>query len=186
MKYIVIVPDGMADHPVAKLGGKTPMQAANTPHMDELAANGEVGTAKTVPPGLPADSAVANLSVMGYDPARWYTGRSPLEAVSMGIEMDPADVAFRCNLVTLSEDGPYDSKTMVDYSAGEISTEESAPLIKAVQEALGDDLRAFYPGISYRHCMIWQGGPVGLELAKPHDILGQTISAYLPDREKST
>lgn len=185
MKYIVVVPDGMADHPVEELGGKTPLQAANTPHMDALAANGEVGSAKTVPPGLPADSAVANLSVMGYDPARWYTGRSPLEAVSMGIEMEPSDVAFRCNLVTLTEEGPYAGKVMADYSAGEISTDEAAPLIKAVQEALGDDLRTFYAGISYRHCMIWAGGPVGLDLTKPHDILGQPIAEYLPDREKA-
>jgi 2,3-bisphosphoglycerate-independent phosphoglycerate mutase len=185
MKYIVVVPDGMADHPVEELGGKTPLQAANTPHMDELAANGEVGSAVTVPEGLPADSAVANLSVMGYDPARWYTGRSPLEAVSMGIEMGPSDVAFRCNLVTLSKEGPYAGKMMVDYSAGEIKTDEARPLIEAVQEALGDDLRTFYAGISYRHCMIWAGGPVGLDLTKPHDILGRPIAEYLPDREKT-
>jgi len=185
MKYIVIVPDGMADHPVPELGGKTPLQAAHTPHMDALAAQGEVGTAVTVPEGLPADSAVANLSVMGYDPARWYTGRSPLEAVSMGIEMGAADVAFRCNLVTLSEDGPYAGKTMVDYSAGEISTDEARPLIHAVQAALGDDLRTFYAGISYRHCMIWAGGPVGLDLTKPHDILGRPVAEHLPDREKA-
>jgi 2,3-bisphosphoglycerate-independent phosphoglycerate mutase len=181
MKYIVIVPDGMADHPIQKLEGKTPLQAAHTPHMDALSSMGEVGSVKTVPPGLPADSAVANLSVMGYDPARYYTGRSPLEAVSMGIEMGPSDVAFRCNLVTLSEEGPYTEKTMVDYSAGEISSEEAAPLIESVQAKLGDDLRRFYPGISYRHCMIWRGGPVGLELSKPHDIQGQPISGYLPN-----
>jgi 2,3-bisphosphoglycerate-independent phosphoglycerate mutase len=185
MKYIVIVPDGMADYPVDALGGKTPLQAAHTPHMDALAQAGEVGRAKTVPPGLPADSAVANLSVMGYDPARWYTGRSPLEAVSMGIEMGPKDVAFRCNLVTLTQDGPYAEKTMADYSAGEISTEEAAPLIEAVQAELGDALRTFYPGISYRHCMIWQGGTVGLELSKPHDILGRPIKNYLPDHDKA-
>jgi len=184
MKYIVIVPDGMADHPIQELGGKTPLQAAHTPHMDMLSSMGEVGSVKTVPPGLPADSAVANLSVMGYDPARCYTGRSPLEAVSMGIEMGPDDVAFRCNLVTLSEEGPYAEKTMVDYSAGEISSKEAAPLIEAVQAALGDVLRRFYPGISYRHCMIWRGGPVGLDLSKPHDIQGQPIAGYLPNHVK--
>ncbi len=163
MKYIVILGDGMADYPVPELGGKTPLQAARKPHIDSLARRGELGMVKTVPDGLPPASDVANLSVMGYDPAAYYTGRSPIEAVSMGIDLAPTDVAFRCNLVSLSEEGEYADKVMLDYSSDEIATSEARILIEEVQRRLGTVERTFYPGISYRHCMVWKGGPLGCE-----------------------
>lgn len=179
MKYIVMLGDGMADYPVEKLGGKTPLQVAEKPHIDSLAPYAELGMAKTVPAGLKPGSDVANLAAMGYNPLECYTGRSPLEAVSMGIQMNDTDVAFRCNLVTLSKEADYSEKTMVDYSSGEISTAEAAQLIAAVQEVLGDGEREFFPGISYRHCMIWHEGPVGLELTPPHDISDRKVADYL-------
>ena len=180
MKYIVMLGDGMADYPVEALGGKTPLEVAKKPNIDRLARGGRLGMVKTVPDGLKPGSDVANLSAMGYDPLKCYTGRSPLEAVSIGIQMDDTDVAFRCNLVTLSDDAEYAEKTMVDYSSGEITTAEAAELIRAVDEAFRTDEILFYPGISYRHCMIWHQGPVGLNLTPPHDISDRKITEDLP------
>ena len=180
MKYIVMLGDGMADYPVEALGGKTPLEVAKKPNIDRLARGGRLGMVKTVPDGLKPGSDVANLSAMGYDPLKCYTGRSPLEAVSIGIQMDDTDVAFRCNLVTLSDDAEYAEKTMVDYSSGEITTAEAAELIRAVDEAFRTDEILFYPGISYRPCMIWHQGPVGLNLTPPHDISDRKITEYLP------
>ena len=180
MKYIVMLGDGMADYPMEALGGKTPLEVAKKPNIDRLARGGRLGMVKTVPDGLKPGSDVANLSAMGYDPLKCYTGRSPLEAVSIGIQMDDTDVAFRCNLVTLSDDAEYAEKTMVDYSSGEITTAEAAELIRAVDEAFRTDEILFYPGISYRHCMIWHQGPDGLNLTPPHDISDRKITEYLP------
>lgn len=180
MKYIVMLGDGMADYPVEALGGKTPLEAAKKPNIDRLARHAELGMAKTVPEGMKPGSDVANLSAMGYNPLDCYTGRSPLEAVSIGIQMSDTDVAFRCNLVTLSDEPEYGDKTMVDYSSGEITTEEAGELIRAVDEAFRTDEILFYPGISYRHCMIWHEGPVGLNLTPPHDISDRKVTEYLP------
>lgn len=180
MKYIVMLGDGMADYPIEELGGRTPLEAAKKPNIDRLARGGELGMVKTVPEGLKPGSDVANLSAMGYNPLQCYTGRSPLEAVSIGIQMEDTDVAFRCNLVTLSDEPEYADKTMVDYSSGEITTAEAQELIKAVDEAFRTEEILFYPGISYRHCMIWHGGPVGLDLTPPHDISDRKVTAYLP------
>lgn len=184
MKYIVMLADGMADYPVEKLGGKTPMRAAYKPNMDKLASGATVGTVKTVPDSMKPGSDVANLSAMGYDPTTCYTGRSPLEAMSIGIDMSDTDIAFRCNLVTLSENEPYDEKTMVDYSSQEITTEEAAKIIDTLNKELKDDEIEFYCGISYRHCMIWHNGPKGLGLTPPHDISDQKITKYVPKNEK--
>lgn len=183
MKYVVILADGMADYPCPELGGLTPLAYARTPHMDDLAARGTVGLVQTVPEGLPPGSDVANLAVLGYNPQECYTGRAPLEAASMGVELGPEDVAFRCNLVTLSEDEPYGAKVMVDYSAGEISSADARELIAAMQERLGSEEISFYPGVSYRHLMVWRGGPAGTMLTPPHDITGRVIGAYLPQGE---
>jgi 2,3-bisphosphoglycerate-independent phosphoglycerate mutase len=151
--------------------------------MDDLAARGTVGLVQTVPEGLPPGSDVANLAVLGYNPQECYTGRAPLEAASMGVELGPEDVAFRCNLVTLSEDEPYAAKVMVDYSAGEISSADARELIAAVQERLGSEEISFYPGVSYRHLMVWRGGPAGTVLTPPHDITGRVVGGYLPQGE---
>lgn len=183
MKYIVMLGDGMADYPVEKLGGRTPLETAKKPNIDRLASKGVLGMVKTVPEGLKPGSDVANLSAMGYNPVECYTGRSPLEAVSIGIEMSDTDVAFRCNLVTLSGEADYSQKTMVDYSSDEISTAEAAELIQAVNEAFRSDEIEFYPGISYRHCMIWHKGPVGLDLTPPHDISDRKITEYVPKND---
>lgn len=183
MKYIVMLGDGMADDPVEQLGGRTPLEAACKPNIDRLAARGTLGMVRTVPEGLKPGSDVANLSAMGYNPVECYTGRSPLEAVSIGIEMSDTDVAFRCNLVTLSDEEEYDQKTMVDYSSDEITSEEASKLIAAVNEAFRSDQIEFYPGISYRHCMIWHHGPVGLDLTPPHDISDRKITGYVPGNE---
>ncbi len=180
MKYIVMLGDGMADYPVEALGGKTPLEVAKKPNIDRLARHGELGMVKTVPDGMKPGSDVANLAAMGYDPVQCYTGRSPLEAVSIGISMSDTDVAFRCNLVTLSDEPEYADKTMMDYSSGEITTAEAAELIRTVDEAFRTDKLLFYPGISYRHCMIWHDGPTGLNLTPPHDISDQKITEYLP------
>lgn len=180
MKYIILLGDGMADEQMAELGGKTPLQYASTPNMDFVAANGEIGVAGTVPAGFPPGSDVANLSVFGYDPRLYYTGRSPLEAVSMGISLDSDDVAFRCNLVTLSEEESYEGKTMVDYSADEITTNESAKLIEEVKARLESTELQFHPGFGFRHLLVWKGGPTGGELTPPHDISGRVIGPYLP------
>ena len=180
MKYAVILGDGMADTPVPALGGKTPLEAANKPNIDSLSRRGELGLVKTVPAACKPGSDVANLSVMGYDPVRYYTGRSPLEAVSIGIPLKDSDRTFRCNLVTLSDDGPYAEKTMVDYSADEITTPEADELIRAVDAALHTDLIRFYTGISYRHCMVLDGAPQDFTLTPPHDISDRKIADYLP------
>jgi len=172
--------DGMADYPIDALGGKTPLQVAKKPHIDRLAKYGQMGMVKTVPEGMKPGSDVANLAAMGYNPQDCYTGRSPLEAVSIGIQMNDTDVAFRCNLVTLSEEPDYADKTMVDYSSGEITTAEAAELIRAVDAAFRTEDICFYPGISYRHCMIWHHGPVGLDLTPPHDISDRKVTQYLP------
>lgn len=180
MKYVVVLYDGMADYPVPALGGKTPMMVAKKPNFDRMAKLGEVGLVRTVAHGLTPGSDVANLSVMGYDPRLYYTGRSPLEAVSMGIKLSDTDVALRCNLVTLSDEEDYSEKTMVDYCAGDISSEEAAEIIKTVEEKLGNDIFAFYSGVSYRHCLVWHGGKTEIgKLTPPHDISGRKIGGYL-------
>ena len=154
MKYVVLLYDGMADYPVPALDGKTPMMVADKPNFDALAAKGEVGLVRTVAPGLKPGSDVANLSVLGYDPTKSYTGRSPLEAVSIGVKLLDSDVTLRCNLVTLSDEESYEDKTMVDYSAGDISTADAAILMKAVEEHFGNDIFTFYAGVAYRHCLV--------------------------------
>lgn len=180
MKYIVVLGDGMADEPIQQLGGKTPLAYAKTPAMDALAKVSEIGMVHTIPQGMSPGSDTANLSVMGYDPKEYYTGRSPLEALSIGVPMQATDVALRCNLVTLSEGEPYEEKTIIDHSSGEISTEDSAVLLDAVRQALEDDIYKFYLGTSYRHCLIWNQGTV-VSLTPPHDVLGQVIGKYLPE-----
>lgn len=181
MKYVVVLYDGMADYPVPALGGKTPMEVADKPNMDALAGKAEVGLVRTVAEGLKPGSDVANMSVMGFDPMQYYTGRSPLEAASIGIDMAPTDVSLRTNLVTLSpDDAPYEEKVMEDYCAGDISTEEARELIAAVEEAFGSDTFCFYPGVSYRHCLIWKNGTTKLgNMTPPHDISGKVIGPYL-------
>ncbi|MBS5083071.1 MAG: cofactor-independent phosphoglycerate mutase [Clostridiales bacterium] len=180
MKYIVVLGDGMADEPIEQLGGKTPLEYAKTPVMDALAKVSEIGMVHTIPQGMSPGSDTANLSVMGYDPKEYYTGRSPLEALSIGVPMQATDVALRCNLVTLSEEEHYEEKTIIDHSSGEISTEDSAILLNAVIQELENDIYKFYVGTSYRHCLIWNQGKV-VSLTPPHDILGQVIGKYLPE-----
>ena len=180
MKYVIVLGDGMADLPIESLGGKTPLEVANKPNIDKLAKCAEVGIVRTVPEGMKPGSDIANLSVLGYNPRQFYTGRSPLEAVSIGVEFDVADVTFRTNLVTLSDDPLYSDKKMLDYSAGEITTEEARVLINAVQDALGDDIWSFHPGISYRHCLLLKNGDTGADLTPPHDIYGKVVGEYLP------
>ncbi len=179
MKYIIILADGMAGSPLQELGNKTTLQYANTPFMDELAGKGTIGLVKTVPDGMKPGSDVANLSVMGYDPDRFYSGRSPLEALSVGVQMKDTDVVFRCNIVTLSEGEPYAHKTIVDHSSGEISTEDADILMDAVRKAFNSEQFQFYTGTSYRHITVWDQGKV-LELEPPHDHLGDVAGPYLP------
>ncbi len=181
MKYLVILCDGMADVPSADfLNGKTPMETANKPNMDALCKRAEVGVCKTVANGLKPGSDVANLSVMGYDPTVCYTGRSPLEAASIGVDLKPTDVALRCNLVTLSDEPDYENKTMVDYCAGDISTKEASEIIKTVQEELGSSIYSFYAGVQYRHCLVVNNGTTNLgTMTPPHDISGRVIGNYL-------
>ncbi len=184
MKYVVILGDGMADFTMPELDNKTPLQYAKKPTIDMLASKGTVGLVRTVPEGIAPGSDAANLSVMGYDPKVYYTGRSPLEAVSMGIELSPTDVALRCNLVHLSEEeSEYSDKTMIDYSSDEISTAESKVLIEAVNDALKTENINFHPGISYRHCMVWSNGRTGLGCTPPHDISEKKIKEYLPEEQ---
>lgn len=187
MKYVVVLYDGMADYPVPALGGKTPMMCAKKPNMDYLAQRSEVGLIKTVADGLKPGSDVANMSVMGFDPMKFYTGRSPLEAASIGIDMKPSDVSLRCNLVTLSEDDkPYEEKTIEDYCADDISTEEAEEIIKTIEEELGTDEFKFYSGVSYRHCLIWANGTTDLgTMTAPHDITGKVITDYLSTAENA-
>ena len=179
MKYVIVLGDGMADEPLAALGDKTPLSYAKTPEMDALAACSEIGMVHTIPEGMSPGSDTANLSVMGYDPKQYYTGRSPLEALSIGVDMKADDVAIRCNIVTLSEDEPYEKKTIIDHSSDEISTEDAKILLKAVTDELQNETYQFYLGTSYRHCLIWAKGSV-VTLTPPHDVLGQTIGEYLP------
>lgn len=179
MKYIVILGDGMSDEPVEALGGKTPLEAANIPNLDALASMGELGLVQNVPQGMSPGSEVANLSVLGYDPRQDFTGRSPLEALSVGVSMTPEDVVFRCNLVTLTEEEPYAQKTILDHSAGEISTAEADVLVQALRDAFDDSQFRFYTGTSYRHLMVWKGGRIS-PLEPPHDHLGQVIGPWLP------
>lgn len=181
MKYLVILTDGMADESLEHLQGQTPLQAARTPHLDRLAASAYIGQVKTIPDGFSPGSDVANLSVMGYDPRLYYTGRSPLEAVSMGVELADNDLALRCNLVTLSGEHPYPAQTMVDYSAGEIETSDGRALMDTVSRELGLEAFQFHGGISYRHLLVWKDGRGrDLCLTPPHDISGQKIASFLP------
>lgn len=185
MKYVVVLCDGMADYPVPALGGKTPMMVAKKPHIDALAAKADVGLVRTVAPGLKPGSDVANMSVLGFDPHRFYTGRSPLEAASIGIDMKDSDVSLRTNLVTLSDKGEsFADKVIEDYCADDISTEEARQLIEAVQAAFGGGEYDFYTGVSYRHCLIWHGGTTELgNMTPPHDITGKVIGPHLSTAE---
>ena len=180
MKYIVILGDGMADEPIEALGGRTPLEAAATPTMDALAGMGELGMVKTVPASMKPGSDVANLAVLGYDPERNYSGRSPLEALSVGVRMEEGDVIFRCNLVTVTEEEPYSEKTILDHSSGEISTADADILMDAVRETFNNERFSFYTGTSYRHITVWKEGTV-VDLIPPHDHLGEQIGQYLPE-----
>lgn len=183
MKYIVVLGDGMADEPIEELGGKTPLEYADTPTMDKMSKQSEVGLVHTIPEGMSPGSDTANLSVLGYDPKKYYTGRSPLEALSIGVDMKNTDVALRCNIVTVSTDDlPYEEKTIIDHSSSEISTEDAAVLLEAVRKELETDIYKFYVGTSYRHLTIWDNGEV-VSLTPPHDVLGQKIGQYLPQDE---
>jgi len=186
MKYLVLLCDGMADTPNNVFNGKTPMECANKPYMDKLAKTAEVGLCKTVADGLKPGSDVANLSVMGYDPAVCYTGRSPLEAASIGVDLKETDVALRCNIVTLSDEENYNDKTMVDYCAGDISTEEAHKIIATVEETLGNEIYKFYGGVSYRHCLVVNNGTTDLgTMTPPHDISGKVVGEYLSTNENA-
>lgn len=181
MKYVIVLGDGMADQPIGELGDKTPLEYAKTPVLDELSAVSEIGMVHTIPDGMNPGSDTANLSVMGYDPKIFYSGRSPLEALSIGVPMLDTDIALRCNIVTLSEEEgiPFEERTIIDHSSGEISTEDCAVLLEAVKQELQNEVYKFYVGTSYRHCLIWDKGHV-VELTPPHDVLGQKIGQYIP------
>ncbi len=184
MKYLIVLGDGMADNGIPELDGKTPLEYADTPTMDKYAKMSEIGMVHTIPDGMSPGSDTANLSVLGYDPEKYYSGRSPLEALSIGVDMKSTDVALRCNLVTLSDgECAYEDRTIIDHSSGEISTEDAAVLIEAVRRELEDDIYKFYVGTSYRHLTIWDGGEV-VSLTPPHDVLGQKIGQYLPEQPK--
>ena len=181
MRYFVLIPDGMADEPIAELGNKTPMEAAKKPCMDALCSKSLVGTVSNVPPTMVPESDTANMAILSFDPKTYSKGRSPLEAVSMGLEMQPDETAYRCNLVTLSDEGEdYDDKIILDHSADEITTAEADELVKALQAHFGSDTRRFYTGVSYRHCLIIKNGNDKYDFMRPHDILGKTIGEYLP------
>ena len=181
MKYLVLIPDGMADEPVPALGNLTPMQKAKKPMMDYLASKSLVGTVSNVPDGMVPESDTANMAILSFDPAVYSKGRSPLEAVSMGIEMKPDETAYRCNVVTLTEEQDnYADRIILDHSADEITTPEADKLIQALQDKLGNDQRKFYTGVSYRHCLIWKNGNDTYNFMRPHDILGKRIGDYLP------
>lgn len=180
MKYVIVLGDGMADEPIEALGGKTPLEYAKTPAMDRLSKKAEVGMVYTIPEGMKPGSDTANLSVLGYDAKKYYSGRSPLEALSIGVPMKDTDIALRCNIVTISDDDvPFEEKTIIDHSSSEISTEDCAVLLNAVKEQLETEQYHFYVGTSYRHCLIWENGQV-IDLVQPHDVLGQTIGQHLP------
>ena len=180
MKYLIVLTDGAAGRPVDEIGGKTALEAADMKCIDSFAARGEMGMVKTVPEGMAPGSDVANLSVMGYAPEIYHTGRSPLEAASMGIDMSPADVSFRCNLITVTGDGAYDDLTIKDHSSGDISNEEAEELIRFIGENLSTDEIQFYPGVSYRHVMVVHGGSTDYDLTPPHDVLEQRVGPNLP------
>lgn len=181
MKYLVLIPDGAADYPIESLGGKTPFEAAEKPTVDRLAKNSLVGTVSNVPSDMVPESDTANLAILSYDPKIYSKGRSPLEAMSMGLEMKPGDIAFRCNVVTVSEgEECYDDKIMIDHSADEISTGEAAELIAALEKELGNDERTFYPGVSYRHCLIWHEPPAYGNFSRPHDFPGKGVRGNMP------
>ena len=183
MKYVIVLGDGMADYPIDAIGGMTPLEYAKTPTLDMLSAKSEIGLVHTIPEGMSPGSDTANLSVIGYDPKIYYSGRSPLEALSIGVDMETTDISFRCNIVTLSEDeAEYEKKTIIDHSSSEISTEDAAVLLEAVRKELEDELYKFYVGTSYRHLTIWKNGKV-LPLTPPHDILTKVIGEYLPEDE---
>ena len=179
MKYVLVLGDGMADEPIEALNGSTPLHSADTPCMDELAPKSEIGLVHTIPKGMSPGSDTANLAVLGYNPEKYYTGRSPLEALSIGVDMKTTDIALRCNIVTVSEEEDYEHKTIIDHSASEISTEEAAVLLEAVRKELENETYKFYVGTSYRHLTIWNCGKV-VALTPPHDILGKVIGSYLP------
>ena len=180
MKYLIVLCDGMADEPIAELNGLTPMEAAYTPNMDRMAPVSEIGMVHTVPAGMSPGSDTANLSVVGYDPKKYYSGRSPLEALSIGVDMSLTDVSFRCNVITVSEgDGAYEDQTIMDHSSGEISSEEAAVLIETIKEELKYEGYDFYAGVSYRHLTVWKDGELR-ELTPPHDVLGRRVGDYLP------
>ncbi len=179
MKYVIVLGDGMADEPIEALNGRTPLHAAHTPCMDEMATKSEIGLVHTIPEGMQPGSDTANLAVLGYYPRKYYTGRSPLEALSIGVDMKPTDIALRCNIVTVSEEEDYEHKTIIDHSSSEISTEDAAILLDAVKKELENDIYKYYVGTSYRHLTIWNCGKI-VELTPPHDILGKVIGSYLP------
>lgn len=186
MKYVVVLCDGMADYPVPALGGKTPMMCAKKPHIDALAQKAEVGLVRTVAAGLKPGSDVANMSVLGFDPKKYYTGRSPLEAASIGVNLKDTDVTLRTNLVTLSSEPNYADKTMVDYCAGDISTAEAAEIMKDVEAHFGNEKFKFYAGVSYRHCLVWANGTTELgDMTPPHDISGRVVGEYLSKSENA-
>ena len=184
MKYLILIPDGMADEPISDLGNITPMEKADKPTMDMLAARSLVGTVSNVPTGMVPESDTANMAILSFDPKVYSKGRSPLEAVSMGIEMMPDETAYRCNVVTLTENEEnYEDRIILDHSADEITTEEADKLIKTLEAELGNDLRKFHTGVSYRHCLIWKNGNDKYNFMRPHDILGKRIGEYLPREE---
>ena len=183
MKYLVLIPDGMADRPVPALGNRTPMEAAVKPCMDALAARSTVGLVSNVPVGMVPESDTANMAILSFDPKVYSRGRSPLEAISMGLEMAPDETAYRCNVVTLSDGGEYEDKIMLDHSADEITTPEADELIKALEAHFGTDYRHFYTGVSYRHCILWKDGNDTYDFSRPHDIIGRCIRDYLPKEE---
>lgn len=183
MKYVIVLGDGMADEPIEQLGGKTPLEYAKTPNMDRLSKLSEIGLVHTIPEGMKPGSDTANLSVLGYDPKKYYSGRSPLEALSIGVPMKDTDVALRCNIVTISDDDvAFEEKTIIDHSSSEISTEDCAVLVEAVRKELETETHKFYVGTSYRHCLIWDKGEV-IDLVQPHDVLTQVIGQHLPQDE---
>jgi len=185
MKYIVILADGMSDYPIEELGHKTPLAYAKTPNLDFFAGSGEMGMVKTVPDNLAPGSDTANLSVLGYDPLKYYSGRSPFEAASIGIPLELSDVTFRCNFVTLSAEEPYEEKIILDHSADEISTEEADQLIATVNEHFKTEQMEFFTGFSYRHILVWHNAPSDYKLTPPHDILTRKIGDYLPKGKDS-
>ena len=183
MKYLVLIPDGMADRPVEALGHRTPMEAAVKPCMDALAARSTVGLVSNVPEGMVPESDTANMAILSFDPKVYSRGRSPLEAISMGLTMAPDETAYRCNVVTLSDGGEYEDKIMLDHSADEITTAEADELIKALEAHFGTEYRHFYTGVSYRHCILWKDGNDTYDFSRPHDIIGRCIRDYLPSEE---